>query len=138
MPINPEELRASVEKKLREKFNQVKFKSKSPKIYLIDGKIVNLRVRIKKDDNGKCFFDVAPSLLEKGRVDFFIYACASTEDVYIFPASDFSVLVKEASVSRQGKLVFDIYIAEDQLAPAGLSGIKFNIKNYYNNYDLIG
>lgn len=103
--------------------------------YRINNRTVNIRTGAT-GEGGKFWFDVKPEFFE--RVDFFVYACESEKNIYLFPSDDLKSLIEGASKGGSGNVPqFTVYLLTHKLAPAGRAHNKRNIKKYYNSFDLI-
>lgn len=103
--------------------------------YCINDKIVNIRANTK-GQNGKFWFDVTQEFFT--RVEFFVFACESEENIYLFPSNDLKNLINGASVGGwKQEPQFTVYLTTHELGPAGKSNNKLSIEKYYNDFDLI-
>jgi len=100
-------------------------------------KRVFVRVTTKKAGS-KFWFDVTPNLYLNHETDFLIYACGSTQDLYVFPVDIFIQFIKGASKGGFHAVPnFTIFLNSHEFEPAGRSKNRYEIKQYYNSFELI-
>ncbi|WP_287600833.1 hypothetical protein [Thiothrix sp.] len=106
-------------------------------IYRFGKARINLRVTTKKSGT-KYWFDITPVLYEKSMVDFFVYACGSDQDIYVFPMGNMKEMVVNASIGGINSVPnFTIYTDRHDFEPAGHSESRIPIARYHNAMDLI-
>lgn len=106
--------------------------------YKVNGKsVVNLRAASRKNAD-QYWFDVTPELYENNVVDFFLYACGSADDVYIFPTADFKKLIQGASLGGQKQVPnFTLYSDTHEFEPAGMAHSTRRARDYYNQWRVL-
>ena len=125
--------------KLIKKFNDLGFSvistNKRSNIFDINGKLVNIKYDRLKNDRYSFWFDT--SFKDLNDLDLFIYICNIFPMSYVIPCRILSdILTNRASVGKDKQSYnFTIYPYEDLLMLNKHN--KIDIKNYYNNYDLL-
>jgi len=127
-------LREQVVSKLKEIFPDVIQLFGRFKMLSINKKKIYLRVTTEKS-GPKYWFDIKPDLYERKMADFLMYACGSSNRIYVFPVDDFSIMISGASVGGVNQVPnFTIFLDSQKLEPAGRSDRKHDIAQYYNNF----
>lgn len=131
------DLLSAVEVNLKERFSQVRLLSARPRIYSVASARVHVRTANEKA-GAKYWFDVTPSLYERGQTDFLMYTCGSPSVVYVFPVQDFMHLVAGASLGGQKQVPnFTIYVDRDTIEPSGHADEPRSIAKYRNAFGLV-
>ncbi|MSQ72998.1 MAG: hypothetical protein EXR27_17160 [Betaproteobacteria bacterium] len=95
---------------------------------------VRLNVRSASQKNrDKYWFDVTPAFYERGKVDYFVYGCGSSSQLYVFPRQEFARMIQGASLGGQKQVPnFTIYLDRHTFEPAGRASQTHDIKKFYN------
>lgn len=111
--------------------------SLKPFVLKYGDKRVFVRVTTEKAGN-KFWFDVTPRLYTNHETDFLIYACGSTQNLYVFPVDNFAQFIGKASIGGAGAVPnFTIFLNSHEFEPAGQSAHRFKINQFWNRFDLI-
>lgn len=101
-------------------------------VWGVNGHRVNVRSASRKSGD-KFWFDVTPSFIARGGVDFLLYACGSPECIYAFPAPELAKMVCGASLGGAKQVPnFTIYLQDHLLEPAGRADSKIDISRFFN------
>jgi len=127
-------LRDQVVRKLKESFQNVAEMYGKFKILSINDKKIYLRVTTEKS-GAKYWFDIKKELYEQKMADILMYACGSSNRIYVFPIDDFARMISGASLGGVNQVPnFTIFLDSHKFEPAGRSDRKHDIKQYYNNF----
>ena len=130
-------LSESVFSVLKSHYSKIDKLSSSPKIWAINYLKCNIRTASEKSGD-KYWFDVTPKLYEANEVDYFIYVCGTPDSIYIFPCSDFSILINGAHLGGQKQVPnFTIFDNSSEFEPAGHSQERHGIAKYKNAFGTI-
>lgn len=130
-------LKSIVLNKLEAQFGKSEKAGGAYAIYRFGKARINLRVTTKKSGT-KFWFDITPILYERSMVDFFVYACGSDENIYIFPRKDMQEMVYIASNGGINNVPnFTIYTNYHEFEPAGHADQRIPIRRYHNAFGLI-
>jgi len=138
MPISSSNvLREAVLCRLKNELGESILVKNRPIIRVYNGFKTNVRVATKKSGD-KYWFDVTPALYEKKLVDYFIYACGSSDSIFVFPVNDLAELIESASIGGSKQVPnFTIYLDTSDFEPAGRADDKHKIQSYLNNFNLL-
>jgi len=101
--------------------------------YRANGQIVNLRTTHGLPNSRRYWFDVTPSFLTDGSVDYFLFVCGSAEDFYTIPSAHLNDLVEDANLAGSKQVPnFNIEVPYHLLVPCGL-GQQFDIRRFFRD-----
>jgi hypothetical protein len=129
-------LKQQVRNKLEQMLGKAKAVSNRPYILSFGDNKIYLRCATKKSGD-RFWFDVIPSIYERNRADFLVYACGSDDLCYVFPRDDFAQFIKGANRGANNRPQFDIWLDTDKFKPTGSPQRGYPITKYRNNFSYL-